>query len=418
MVLTEKLKRPRALAAAVLLILASILPLVNRQAVHAYGLLPQRKITISSSANGATDVTYNFSFNTATNNATIQGIVVDFCSNSPIIGDVCDTTGSLTGFNLNEGTVALANQTGVTGFNVNAATTANKLVLTRATQATNVAGNTNITFDLGTAAAGDGVTNPTTTNSTFYARMIVFSTDAGATNYNSGVAGPSATNPGNEPPVVDAGGIALSTAAQITVTSKVQEKLTFCLYTSAANFTDCSGVTGSAVTLGDENGVLDTAGSYVDKTTKYNIATNASVDAIIRVKGDTLKTGTFDIAQVGAAAAASNPGNEQFGLCTYTDPGSTDGPTLTPDTPYNNGSCNTTTQTAGLNGGTGGQGSAQFAFDTNTTDGTMSTYGDRLATKEAGDFSTGVIAMIGNIANTTEAGIYTTTLTFVATGTY
>lgn len=406
MVLAEKLRRPKAIAAVLLLVVASAAPLFANDSAQAYGLLSQRKITMSDSTAQATDVTYEVSFNTATNGTDIQGVVVDFCSNSPIIGETCTAPA---GFDTNESNLAL-NSTGVTGFSLDAATTANKIVLTRAS-GTGITANTNVVITLGTGAANDGITNPDAANTTFYARILIFNTQAGATSYTSAV-------PGSEPPLVDAGGIALSTAAQITVTSKVQEKLTFCVYTSAANYADCTGVSGTAVTLGDENGVLDTTGPYVDKTTKYNIATNASVDAAIRIKGETLQTGSFDIEEIGATAASSNPGSEQFGFCTYTDAGSADAATLIPDAPYSNANCNTTTQTAGLTGGTGGVGSAQFAFDNNNTDGTTSTYGDLFATKSAGDFSTGIIALMGNIANTTEAGIYTTTLTFIATGTY
>lgn len=406
MVFVQKLRKPKALAAAILLVIASVAPLFTQDTANAYGLLSQRKITMSTSANGATDVNYEVSFNTATNLTDIQGIVIDFCSNSPIIGETCTAP---TGFSTNEANLALSS-TGVTGFSLHANTTANTVILTRSS-GSGIAANTNVVITLGSTGGNDGITNPTTTNDTFYARILVYNTQAGATGY-------APASPGAEPPLVDAGGIALSTAAQITVTSKVQEKLTFCIYTSAANYADCTGVSGTAVTLGDENGVLDTTGPYVDKTTKYNIATNASVNAAIRIKGETLETGSFNIAEIGAAAAASNAGNEQFGFCTYTDAGSTDAATLIPDAPYNNANCNTTTQTAGLTGGTGGNGTAQFAFDSNNTTGTTSTYGDLFATKTAGDFSTGIIAMIGNIANTTEAGIYTTTLTFIATGTY
>jgi len=416
MVLTGKLRRPKALAAAALLVLASLVPALIQQKAQAYGLLSQRKITISTSANGATDVFYDVSFNTSTNNATLQGIVIDFCSNSPIIGEACTAPA---GFDTNEAGVAFPTQTGVNGFAINAATTTNKLVLTRGAGAmTNVSANTNVNLVFGSTGGTDGLTNPTTTNTTFYARIILFTTSAGATTYDSSTAGPAnVNNPGAEPPVVDAGGIALSTAAQITITSKVQEKLTFCIYTSTINYTSCSGVTGTAVTLGDANGVLDTAGPYVDKTTKFNIATNAAVGAAVRVKGDTLKTGSFDIAPFGVAAATSVSGTEQFGFCSYLDTGGGSAG-LTPTAPYNNVNCTSTTQTAGLAGGTGGVGTAQFAFDTNNTTGTMSTYGQQFASKAAGDFSTGILAFAGNIANTTEAGIYTTTLTFVATGTY
>jgi len=277
MVVTEKLKRPKALAAATLLVIASLIPLFQQDA-SAYGLLAARKITMSSSASGTVttgiargdDVTYEVDFDIATTQS-IAGMVVDFCVNSPIVGESCTAP---TGFNVNEGTLAYAASAGMTGFSVNAATDANTLVLTGAGWSA-TAGNS-ATFTLGTAAVSDGFTNPTDTDNvtggnqvgTFYARIVTFTTAAGATTYSSATV--NANNPGAEPPVVDAGGIALSTAQQINVTSKVQEKLDFCVYTSA--FTagrDCSTATGSSVTLGDTNGVLSTSGPFVNTETKY-----------------------------------------------------------------------------------------------------------------------------------------------------
>jgi hypothetical protein len=134
------------------------------------------------------------------------------------------------------------------------------------------------------------------------------------------------------------------------------------------------------------------------------------------MKGDTLKSGTFDIAAIGGTGTASTNGTEQFGLCTYQRLGT--GMTVT--APYNDAACSGTTQTSGPIGtGTpGGDNGALFAFDTNNTTGTTSTYGMEIATKQPGDFSSGELVFIGNVANTTEAGIYTTVLTFIATGTY
>jgi hypothetical protein len=394
------------------LILASIIPALRKDSVAAYGLVSSRKITLSSSANAATDVTYQVSFVTATT-SNIGGLVVDFCSNNPIIGDSCTAP---TSFDVNEAGLAIANQVGVTDWSLNAATDTNTVVLTRT--AANVNSSTTITFDLGAAGGSDGITNPATTNTTFYARILTYSTNAGATGYTP-------TVPGSEPPLVDAGGVALSTVAQITITSKVQEQLTFCMYTSAVIYTTCTGVSGTAVTLGDTNGVLRTSGAFVDRTTKYNITTNAATGAAIRIKGNTLTTGSFTIAPVGSTQALSAAGTEQFGFCTFRDAGGgTTG--LTATAPYDGtggaaGDCSTTTQTAGTGttGGTGaGASEARFAYDDNTSTGTRSTYGQQFASKSAGDFSTGIIAFLGNISYTTEAGIYTTTLTFVATGTY
>lgn len=405
MTLIEKLSRPASLAVAALLFSASLVPLLSRQSTSAYGLVTSREIKMSSSAAGATDVTYDVSFVTATA-ASLGGMVIEFCANSPIIGDTCTAP---TGFNTNRTTLALANQTGVTDWVIDTVdSTATQLTFTRTAAA--VAAGVTISLDLGGAGASDGITNPTTANQTFYARILTFTTAAGAQAYT-------ATAPGAQPPLVNAGGIAMSTASQITVTAKVQERLTFCVYTSAANYADCSAVSGSAVTLGDTNGVLSDAGPFVDKNAKYNVSTNASNNVTIRAKGATLTSGSFTINQIGATAAASAAGTEQFGICTYRDAGGgTTG--LTPAIPYDNGSCSATTQTAGT-ATPGGAGTAQFAFDTSTAgDNLTTTFGDTIATKTPGAQSTGVLVFIGNISTTTEPGIYTATLTFIATGNY
>lgn len=418
MVLTDKLRRPSALAASAVLLLASLVPLLSQNKVGAYGLLQDRKITMSSSADGSLaagqDVTYEAVFEVATDTSNIGGIVIDFCSDSPILGDTCTAP---TGFDLDEANLAFS----VSGSTLGAitmtldatATTANKLVLNHATDFDPPAAEV-ITVTLGTAAANDGVDNPENSNTTFYARIVTFTTAAGADAYTS-------TVPGNEPPVIDAGGIALSTAAQITVTSKVQERLVFCVYADEADpeyaNNDCTSKQGTSVLLGDDNGVLDPAGVYVSKAARYSVTTNAAGSAVIRAKGGTLTSGAFTIDAFGDTANTSTPGTEEFGFCTYQELGSG----MTIDTLYDGDSagntstaCTGTTDTAGT-GTPGGDNAAAFAFDVANL---SSTYGDDIATKPAGSFSTGSLVFAGNISNTTEAGIYTSVMTFIATGTY
>jgi hypothetical protein len=398
--LVEKLKRPSSLALVAALLLATMLPAFISVKAHAYGLLGSRFIQLSSSKQADTDVQYKVSFNVATTGV-IGGVVVDFCGDSPIIGDTCTAP---TGFNINKATLNMSAEsaafTGATpAFAVDTTnSSASKLVYTSSGGTSSQSSGTTLTLTLGDGTAGHGVTNPNTTNTTFYARILTFDTEAHAQAYTS-----TAANGGTG--AIDAGGVAMSTANQITVTSKVQERLAFCVYTGA----NCAAG-GSSVALGNDKGVLDPAGPFVDKTTKYDVSTNAANGVAIRIKGDTLKSGSFDIAAIGGTAASSSSGSEQFGFCNYQSTGSG----LTPAAPYNNGNCSTTTQTAGT-ARTGGNGTAQFAFDTTNTN---TTYGQVFANKTAGTTSTGVIAFIGNISNTTEAAIYTTTLTFVATGTY
>ncbi len=409
MVFAEKIKRPSALAGAIVLVLASLVPILAQQKAGAYGLITAREIKMSSSASGAStagqDVTYDTSF-VVPSAGNIGGLVIDFCANSPIIGDTCTVP---TGFNTNDATLAIANQTGIADWIIDVAdSTATQITLTRT--AANVTAATTVSFDLGAAGAADGITNPTNSNTTFYARILTFTTSAGALSYTS-------TAPGAEPPLAHAGGVAMSTASQITVTSKVQERLTFCVYTSAANFADCTAVSGTAVALGDTNGVLSDAGPFVDKNAKYNVSTNASNNVTIRAKGATLTSGSFTINGMGATANSSTSGTEEFGFCTYRDTGG--GATgLTSAAPYNDGACSATTQSAGT-ATPGGAGAALFAFDVTTAGNNLSaTFGNTIATKAPGAQSTGVLVFIGNIATTTEPGIYTATMTFIATGNY
>jgi hypothetical protein len=113
-----------------------------------------------------------------------------------------------------------------------------------------------------------------------------------------------------------------------------------------------------------------------------------------------------------STAYASTSGSPQFGLCTWSAGGTT--ANLTPASPYNNGSCSGTLESAGT-GTPGGDNSASFGFNIANTG---STYGDTLANAVAGNYAEGEIAFLGNISNTTVAGIYSTTLTFIATGSY
>lgn len=351
-----------------------------------------RAIKMSSSSNTATNVSYEITFNVATAGA-VQAVIVDFCSNSPLPGTACTAP---TGFTVGAGTTtgSVAGMTGTwSGASANSGRTLNLSLGTPGGTAANGAA---ASFTLTTA------TNPTSAPGTFYARIFTFSSTANATTW-LGTADGSATAT-----VVDSGGVALSTAQQISVTAKVQETLTFCVYT-----TSCG--TGSSVALGDTNGVLSTAGPFVDITTNYDIATNANSGAVVRFKAGLPTSGANTLASINAAtpgtAATSSAGTTQFGLCSYVASGSG----LTISAPYADANCDTqTSQTAGT-GSTGGAGTALFAFDTADA---ASTYGDDLATKAAGNSSTGEIAFVGNVSTTQPAGIYTNTFTFIATGTY
>ncbi len=393
-------RRTLSLIVAALLFAVAIIPMIRIQKAAAYNIPTDRTIQMSTSAVSAAGQ-YTIAWKSAST-TTVKGIVVDFCT-SPIISNTCTSPGG----SFTVGTPTVTSQTGISGFTAGSANSGRTLTLTSASGSAMSVG-TQVSFILTTA------TNPTALG-TFYARILTYANDTGADSPGSGAGGytnsgtPTVGNP------IDAGGVAMSTAAQITITSKVQERLTFCVYTTGTG-NDCTTKSGTAVTLGDTNGVLDPAGPYVDRSTKYGITTNAQGGAVVNLKGDTLTSGANTIAGL-TTFAQSAAGTDQFGLCTYESAGSG----LSIDTAYdgdnvgtNAAACTGTTQTAGT-GSTGGANSAYFNLNPTNTN---STYGQTIATKAAGTYSTGTIAFLGNVSNSAVAGIYTTTLTFIATGTY
>jgi hypothetical protein len=94
------------------------------------GPIDTHSITISSSWASATDVTYAVQFRTDPGSGwyDIGGIVVDFCLESPIIGDSCTTPA---GFDLNLANLVVGNQSGITGFAVSASSDSNTVIITK-----------------------------------------------------------------------------------------------------------------------------------------------------------------------------------------------------------------------------------------------------------------------------------------------
>jgi hypothetical protein len=378
----------------------------------AYGQPTYRTITMSNATPSATGVNYYVSFIPATG-PTIGSIDIDFCANDPIIGDSCTTTGdpSLSGASVSTPT-GFSTSTGSWGALYNSGHTS--LFESNATaQTPSSLGVTAITFTI------SNVTNPSTTGG-FYARIYTFDTQShgNSSNYLSG------GNPGTG--ILDAGGDALSTVAQITITAKVQETISFCVYTGIYDGAGgaCSGPTGYSVTLGNSYGVLSSSSSYTDISTKYDIQTNALHGATIVFTG-TPPTSSSNVIQYGATDAmgttagtsyvsvigANSPYKSQFGLCTWSAFGATSN--ITPVSPYGNSNCSSVTT------GANAAGSAQFGFDTaNAANTSTDPYGSEIATATPGNVAAGEIAFLANISATQIAGIYSTTLNFIATGSY
>ena len=377
------------IGSAIALMATSIFPSLLGATVHAFptgGQVTSRSIRMSSSALSATSVTYKVKFTAGTSH-TVRGIVVDFCAGSPIVGDA--TCVKPTAFNIPASpTIALVS--GISGGTwVSGATAVNTnrtLKISDATGNALTGGSTVVEFDI------QGITN-TSTLGTFYARVITYNSNAGDfTTYAPGTEGN--TN------AIDYGGVALSTANQLTITAKVQESLIFCAYTTGAT---CAGASGTSVALGDANGVLASYITNYTNTARFNVASNAQGGVVVNLKGDNL-------CRVASPCALANTGNiivpsgttctadsattsvEQFGLRL-----SALGSGVTATAPYNCSAGNHTFDQA------------------NTT----STYGQQIAsTAGPGDEVQSTVEFMAKAATTSEAGIYTTVLTMIATGTY
>ncbi len=361
MAFKDKLRRTGSLFGASAFAFALVATAVPQQA-SAYALLSDRSIQLSSSASGAT-ADYLVNFTTSGADAVIGSVVVQFCSNSPILGDTCN---NVTGLNATVATISGQSGT-INGLTKHGNSNANNVILTRTANSV-ASGAQEFTLQ--------SITNPTNSNVTFYARIMTFASTDGSGDQVTGS--------------VHAGGIALSTANLLQVTAKVQETLIFCVYTGA----NC-GAGGTGVILGDGNGVLAlTTTEYLD-TAGFDVASNAVSGVTVRLKGGLPTSGSGQtLPSIGATCTLRllTTGSSYFGFRV-----STAGASQTAAVPYNCAADN-------------------YSFDLAQTN---TTYGQTVATTSgANDVSSSELTFAAKASSTTQAGIYNTNLTMVATARY
>lgn len=381
--------------------------------------LQSRSLTLSSSANGgiSTDIAGNaaaagsggnglktaetYSFTLGTSTATVGSILIYICDDSPLpLASTCTTPTGFTAQNVStvqtqggsfsgafsvDTTTANASLPTTDGVCNGAGTTRTNCIAVKLASATAQTGTPTLTLKFG-GTGSDYITNPTTDNHTFYARILVFS----ATNFTG---------------VVDRGSVANSTTQQIDITAKVQEKLNFSAGTTyVAPTASCTAFSDTgALALGDTNGVLDSSTAY-DAHSYFRISTNATNGTVVQYSGDTLKSGSNSIAAL-SSETLSSPGSQQFGLGLDTANSNHSFTNLTAASGYDEASGNINPTVA-----------AKFNFSTGsvTTPVTIASVG-------AGNVvscDTGDVRYIGNITAATAAGIYTTTITYLAVPTY
>ena len=222
------IKRASNAIAATTLTIASLTPAIMLSGSSKAAQMTERKITLSNSLAADDNSTYTVSFKNATA-GTVKGIVVQFCSDSPIIGDTCTAP---TGLDVTGSSVTSLDS--VTSWSTSATT---NLVKITDTTGSSAAAAEEYTFAL-------NVDNPDAVG-TFWARVLTYSSDTTATNYTSAAPGA----------YVDAGGIAITTTSDVTINARVKETLTFCVGADAtpASVIVCGDIDGQVVDLGTLN---------------------------------------------------------------------------------------------------------------------------------------------------------------------
>jgi hypothetical protein len=378
--LRQSRKRVGTYSVAVLscltLVLASFgtifFPMFN-SSVAAYGQATARSVEISDSTDSATGVSYEVQFTTSDS---IQSVVLDFCPDSPLYADTCSTLNGFTaagaGFTAGAGT---------TGWSITASA---QHIDVHGTAATGT-----ISFTL------TNITNPSATGS-YYARIYAYTTNPD--NYVS------TTNPGT---VADFGGIALTTTTALGVTARVQEELTFCV-AGVVITNNCAnaGANPPNLTIGHGSPTLILDSTEVDTATAYmQTSSNAQSGVAVRMKNANSCGGmssdngaTCGIPAVGPTATTLIAGTPDYGM----DVGASSGGigSVTPVAPYD--------------------ASGQYAMDnTSVPDNVTSTYGSLIAQSSTGTTNVNnPLTFAAAASNTTPAGIYTATMTLIATGTF
>jgi hypothetical protein len=280
--------KTQARAPKIAILVAVIVSLVP---VGVHGAPPtDRSVTLGSSAASAV-TTYAFSFHPGTS-GNIGALKLQLCD-SPIEAAACVNTGDSNGVSFTSNSASISGQTGISGFTAGTGTppapTVNTFWLTNGTPQ-NINTATLVTITL------QNVRNPSVANRQFYARVTTYSDSAGTT-------------------PVDFGAMALSTAAQVTVTGVMPESLVFCVGTSG---TDCTNMTGTSADLGTFS---PTATNVI--TSRMSASTNAASGYVITVAGTTLTSGLNTITAMGTQSANSTgcapsctsaTGTSQFGM--------------------------------------------------------------------------------------------------------
>jgi hypothetical protein len=357
--------------ACLIAILVSALPSHDAYAAQ----ITSRSLTLQA---GSTDggakpggvVNHLFGF-TIPSTANVGSIQFLYCTTAS--GSCTTPTGLVTT------SATMGSQTGATGFTL-VNTTNGAPYITRT--AASISSGTVVSYQL------LSVTNPTTTNETFYVRMSTFA----STNVTGGT--------------TDTGTVAASTATDITLTGTMPESLIFCTggtISTTSSIPDCTTATSGSINFNQLFSPTDTATA----TSQMAASTNAGSGYNITVNGTTLTSGSNTIAAMGTATTGAHSVS-QFGLNLKANTTGTSNPAI--------GS-----EVAPAANGTSLKGQALTGYS--TVDTFKFVTGDSVANSANGgsgptNAQIFTVSYIVNVAGSQTAGTYTTTLTYICTATY
>lgn len=294
--------------------------------------------------------THQFDYNLPSS-ASVGSLEYEYCTNNPFPGTACTAPAGI-----NVATTTISTQTGLTGLSVHGNTTNNRLVLTRAAS---------VVGPIAVQHLLSNIVNPSNTETTIYVRISTFSSTDG-----TGVR-------------VDDGGLAFSTSGGLGTVAFVPPYLTFCVGLAVA--LNCNSATGFNFDFGE---LSTTATSSA--LSQFSTATNDPLGYNVFTLGTTMTSGTNIIPSL-AGAQTSLPGVGQFGLNLR-----------------DNSSPDVGAEPFGLGTGTSlaGYGTVnQYRFQNG---GAIA--GSPLST----DFTRFTVSYIVNVAAGQPAGIYSTTITYMA----
>lgn len=285
-------RRAGSLFAVAAIVLSAAMPAL----VPAFASADQvttRSIELSSSAKSATNTTYRVNF---TSVAAAGAFVVDFCSNTPLVGEACTAP---TGLDVTNAASTTSGFTDVADLDTNTV---------RVTGTIGAAANISVAIT--------GIDNPTVTGP-LYARIVTFTDATDANGYTS-------ANPDVVGAHIDEGSVALSITEKIGVSAAVLESMTFCV-SKAIPTKDCTGVTAPTLELGEDvgGGVIALSSSALSTGDLYaQISTNAAGGAIVSLKsnatscGGLLRAGASGACNIGPGGTTGTiaAGDAKFGV--------------------------------------------------------------------------------------------------------